>query len=319
MDTSLISQTTDSNLSILTALPNLSNLGASLESANLGASLESANLSAPLESANLSALPNLSNLSVLHELAHLSVLQKLSLLSTLQEFSNLSVSQSFNLSALHEQRRSNLSAESENSVETIFLKTCQQAFREQQIIQSSTEHNEASTSESFVNSPINLPNMDNDEMNFEIASTDKISAEFGQFSANYDRDKEFRGWIWYCPNKEHPLKKIPISLPAWRQGINMACGNNTIDRIQQPQVLYRINPPLHHGIKRPLHDVPIANFTSVSIRIGAMDLGLDRTLRQDLLNESEEFLAECVEENIYNVIRPLSEVEAGNVATSRNI
>src|SRR6476646_10452915 len=91
---------------------------------------------------------DLLGLQELTQSSHLSALQESAHLSALQE--------SAHLSALSQERRSNFP---EKSVESQFLQTCQQAFLSQQNIQSSTEHNEAGTSESVFYLLINLPIM----------------------------------------------------------------------------------------------------------------------------------------------------------------
>src|SRR6478672_1167211 len=123
------------------------------------------------QSSHLSALQESAHLSALQESSHLSALQESSTTESLTQLPHLSVAQLSDLSALSQERRSNFP---EKSVESQFLQTCQQAFLSQQNIQSSTEHNEAGTSESVFYLPINLPIMGGDEIDFEVASKNKI-------------------------------------------------------------------------------------------------------------------------------------------------
>src|SRR6476661_6784301 len=142
----------------------------------------------------LQELTQSSHLSALQESAHLSALQESSTTESLTQLPHLSVAQLSDLSALSQERRSNFP---EKSVESQFLQTCQQAFLSQQNIQSSTEHNEAGTSESVFYLPINLPIMGGDEIDFEVASKNKILAEHGEFSANVAGNKECSSFVWH--------------------------------------------------------------------------------------------------------------------------
>ena len=146
------------------------------------------------QSSHLSALQESAHLSALQESSHLSALQESSTTESLTQLPHLSVAQLSDLSALSQERRSNFP---EKSVESQFLQTCQQAFLSQQNIQSSTEHNEAGTSESVFYLPINLPIMGGDEIDFEVASKNKILAEHGEFSANVAGNKECSSFVWH--------------------------------------------------------------------------------------------------------------------------
>jgi hypothetical protein len=79
----------------------------------------------------------------------------------LAELSALPESENFSL--VYQVHRANFP---KGSVKIKFVESCQQAFRNQQNMQSSTEHNEASTSEFVLDLPINLPMMDGNEIGF---------------------------------------------------------------------------------------------------------------------------------------------------------